>query len=211
VADYSALIWATGPCSWSVSLSRGCSFCSPDIIVDATVTPHRHLRVATRSAASLAGRWHFPVVFMLAIYLLAAFKPTRLSLRFSLSSIGMKMTSARHSLSGGAHIICKLCATKSILRLLHPADSFSPDKRGAIMQQNIDLIVRKIIAGHFSIEPQRVTDEARFRDDLGADWLDRLEVIIAIEAQLVGFDMSHVVADRIDTVGDLMRAIEEAH
>jgi hypothetical protein len=34
---------------------------------------------------------------------------------------------------------------------------------------------------------------------------------MAVEAQLVGFDMSHVVADRIDTVGDLMRAIEETH
>ena len=79
------------------------------------------------------------------------------------------------------------------------------------MQGSIALKVREIIASHFGVEPQRVTDEARFRDDLGADWLDRLEVIIAIEAQLVGFDMSHVVADHIDTVGDLMRAIEGTH
>jgi acyl carrier protein len=49
---------------------------------------------------------------------------------------------------------------------------------------------------------------ARFRDDLGADWLDRLEVIIAIEDQVAGFEMANVVADQIDTVGDLMRAIE---
>jgi acyl carrier protein len=80
-------------------------------------------------------------------------------------------------------------------------------KRGAIMQQNINLKVREIIAGHFGVEPQRVTDETRFRDDFGADWLDRLEVIIAIE--VAGFEMSHVVADRIDTAGDLMRAIED--
>jgi acyl carrier protein len=73
-------------------------------------------------------------------------------------------------------------------------------KRGAIMQQNINLKVREIIAGHFGVEPQRVTDETRFRDDFGADWLDRLEVTIAIE--VAGFEMSHVVADRIDTVGD---------
>jgi acyl carrier protein len=50
--------------------------------------------------------------------------------------------------------------------------------------------------------------KARFRDDLGADWLDRLEVIIAIEDQVAGFEMGNVVADQIDTVGDLMRAIE---
>ena len=75
------------------------------------------------------------------------------------------------------------------------------------MQQNINLKVREIIAGHFGIEPQRVTDEARFRDDFGADWLDRLELIIALEDQVSGFELSDVVADQIDTVGDLMRAI----
>jgi acyl carrier protein len=71
------------------------------------------------------------------------------------------------------------------------------------------LKVREIIAGHFHIDPKQITDEAHFRDDLEADWLDRLEVIIAIE--VAGFEMSHVVADRIDTVGDLMRAIEDTH
>ena len=79
------------------------------------------------------------------------------------------------------------------------------------MQQNVNLKVREIIAGHFGIEPQRVTDEARFRDDFGADWLDRLELIIAIEDQVSGFELSDVVADHIDTVGDLMRAIEGRH
>jgi acyl carrier protein len=76
------------------------------------------------------------------------------------------------------------------------------------MQSNVNLKVREIIAGHFGIDPARVTDEARFRDDLGADWLDRLEVIIAIEVQVSGIEMADVVADQIDTVGDLMRMIE---
>ena len=79
------------------------------------------------------------------------------------------------------------------------------------MQQNINLKVRQIIAGHFGVETQRVTDDARFRDDFGADWLDRLEVIIAIEDQVSGFELSDVIADHIVTVGDLMRAIEETH
>ena len=76
------------------------------------------------------------------------------------------------------------------------------------MQSNINIKVRKIIAAHLGVDPMRVTDEARFRDDLGADWLDRLEVMIAIEDQVAGFEMANVVADQIDTVGDLMRAIE---
>jgi acyl carrier protein len=76
------------------------------------------------------------------------------------------------------------------------------------MQSNINIKVRKIIAAHLGVDPTRVTDEARLRDDLGADWLDRLEVMIAIEDQVAGFEMGNVVADQIDTVGDLMRAIE---
>ena len=76
------------------------------------------------------------------------------------------------------------------------------------MQQNFNLKVRQIIAGHFGVETQRVTDEARFRDDFGADWLDRLELIMAIEDQVSGFELSNVVADHIDTVGDLLRVVE---
>jgi len=81
-------------------------------------------------------------------------------------------------------------------------------KRGAIMQSSINNRVREIIAGHFGVDPARVTNEARVRDDLGADWLDRLEVIIAIEDQVPGFAMADVVAEQIDTVGDLMRVVE---
>jgi acyl carrier protein len=77
-----------------------------------------------------------------------------------------------------------------------------------MMQQNFNLKVRQIIAGHFGVETQRVTDEARFRDDFGADWLDRLELIMAIEDQVSGFELSNVVADHIDTVGDLLRVVE---
>ncbi len=75
------------------------------------------------------------------------------------------------------------------------------------MQSDITIKVREIIAGHFGVGPERVTDEARFRDDLGGDWLDRLEVIIAIEDQVSGFELTDVAADQIDTVGDLMRMI----
>ena len=78
------------------------------------------------------------------------------------------------------------------------------------MQSNLDIKIREIIAGHFGIDPGCVTDEACFRDDLGADWLDRLEVIIAIEDRVSGFELSAVVADQNDTVGDLMRAVESS-
>jgi acyl carrier protein len=41
--------------------------------------------------------------------------------------------------------------------------------------------VRTLIANHLGVSVKRVTDEAHFAGDLGADWLDSLELMIAIE------------------------------
>jgi acyl carrier protein len=74
------------------------------------------------------------------------------------------------------------------------------------MNDSLAAKVRSVIAEHFGVDAKRLTDEARFRD-LGADWLDRLELMIAIEDQVPGVEIADVVADQIDTVGDLMRVI----
>jgi acyl carrier protein len=76
------------------------------------------------------------------------------------------------------------------------------------MHDNVTIKVREIVAGHFRIDPERLTDESRLRDDLGADWLDRLELMIAVEDQLAGLEITDVVADQIETIGDLTRVIE---
>ena len=79
------------------------------------------------------------------------------------------------------------------------------------MNDSLTIKVREVIAGHFGIDPERLTDESRLGDDLGADWLDRLELMIAIEDQVPGFEIADVVVDQIDTVGDLMRVFESAN
>jgi acyl carrier protein len=76
------------------------------------------------------------------------------------------------------------------------------------MNDSLIAKVRNVIAGHFRIDADRLTDEARFRDDLGADWLDRLELMIAIEDQVAGIEIDDSEVDHIETVGDLMRIIE---
>ena len=78
------------------------------------------------------------------------------------------------------------------------------------MSDSLSNKVREVIAGHFRIDPERLTDESRLRDDLSADWLDRLELMIAIEDRVAGFEIADVMVDQIDTVGDLMRALEDA-
>ena len=69
--------------------------------------------------------------------------------------------------------------------------------------------VRRVIAGHFGVKLDRVVDDARLRD-LGADWLDRLELLIMIEDQLPDVQINDLVASHIETVGDFMRAVEDS-
>jgi acyl carrier protein len=78
-----------------------------------------------------------------------------------------------------------------------------------IMNTGLVSAVRNVIAKHFQIEPERLLDQARF-DDLGADWLDRLKLLIAIEDLVAAFPLNNVVADQIETIGDLTRLIEDA-
>lgn len=65
--------------------------------------------------------------------------------------------------------------------------------------------VRRVIARHFGVKLDRVVDDARLLD-FGADWLDRLELLIIIEDQVPDVEINDLVASHIETVGDLMRA-----
>ena len=69
--------------------------------------------------------------------------------------------------------------------------------------------VRRVIAGHFGVKLDRVVNDARLRD-LGADWLDRLELLIVIEDQVPDVNITDVAADHIETVGDLIRVVEDS-
>jgi acyl carrier protein len=55
---------------------------------------------------------------------------------------------------------------------------------------------RTIIANHLGVSVARVTDEAHFTDDLGADWLDRLDLMIAVEDQFAGVEIRDDDVDR---------------
>ena len=68
--------------------------------------------------------------------------------------------------------------------------------------------IRALIADHLDVDIRLVTDEAHFTEDLGADWLDRLELTMLIEDQFTGLEISDHDVDRIEVVGDLIRHIE---
>ena len=64
--------------------------------------------------------------------------------------------------------------------------------------------VRAVIAKTLDIDIRRVTDDAHLIRDLGADWLDRLELIILVE-EISGLEIADHEADLIEVVGDLIR------
>ena len=68
--------------------------------------------------------------------------------------------------------------------------------------------VRALIANHLGVSVRRVTDEAHFTTDLGADWLDRLELMMAVEDHFAGVEITDEDVDRIEVVVDLIRHIE---
>jgi acyl carrier protein len=71
--------------------------------------------------------------------------------------------------------------------------------------------VRTLIAQQLDVDIKRVTDEAHFTDDLGADWLDRLELMIVIEDRFADVVITDEDVDQIEVVGDLIRHIENGN
>ena len=67
--------------------------------------------------------------------------------------------------------------------------------------------VTKVIVDRLNVEEEKVTAEASFRDDLGADSLDVVELVMELEDE---FDMeiSDEDAEKIGTVGDAIKYIE---
>ena len=67
--------------------------------------------------------------------------------------------------------------------------------------------VKKIIVEHLGVDVAKVTEEASFIDDLGADSLDTVELVMAFEEEF-GSEISDSEAEKILTVGDAIRFIE---
>jgi len=68
--------------------------------------------------------------------------------------------------------------------------------------------IRQIIADQLGVKKEEVTDAAKFVDDLGADSLDTVELVMALEEEF-GIEIPDEEAEKLVTVGDALRYIEE--
>ena len=75
------------------------------------------------------------------------------------------------------------------------------------MAKDVSNKVKKMVADHLGVEETKVTEEANFIDDLGADSLDTVELVMAFEEEF-GSEISDSEAEKILTVGDAIKFIE---
>ena len=68
--------------------------------------------------------------------------------------------------------------------------------------------VRKIVIDHLDADPDKVTEKASFIDDLGADSLDNVELVMAFEEEF-DIEIPDDAAEHIQTVGDAVKFIDE--
>jgi acyl carrier protein len=69
--------------------------------------------------------------------------------------------------------------------------------------------VKKIIVEQLGVDEAEVTMDASITDDLGADSLDQVELVMAFETEF-NIDIPDEEAEKIKTVGDAVRKIDDS-
>lgn len=68
--------------------------------------------------------------------------------------------------------------------------------------------VKQIVADHLGLKPEEVKEEANFINDLGADSLDTVELVMAFE-EAFNTEIPDDAAETIQTVGDAIKFLEK--
>lgn len=75
-------------------------------------------------------------------------------------------------------------------------------------EKSIEERVKEIIVDQLGVNPEQVTSNASFIDDLGADSLDTVELVMAFEEEF-SVEVPDEDAEKLITVGDVIRYIED--
>lgn len=77
-----------------------------------------------------------------------------------------------------------------------------------VMSTELSDKVKSIIADKLGVDPAKVVDEAKFVDDLGADSLDTVELVMGLEEEF-GIDISNTEGAGIQSVKDAIEFVEK--
>lgn len=75
-------------------------------------------------------------------------------------------------------------------------------------EKTIEQRVKDIIVDQLGVKPEQVSPEAKFIEDLGADSLDTVELVMALEEEF-GQEIPDEEAEKLQTVGDVIKYVEE--
>jgi acyl carrier protein len=75
------------------------------------------------------------------------------------------------------------------------------------MADSIESRVKEIIVNELGVEAEKVTPDASFVEDLGADSLDTVELVMAFEEEF-GIDIPDEDVEKMSTVGEAVRYLE---
>src|SRR3972149_3071070 len=83
-----------------------------------------------------------------------------------------------------------------------------PCHEEVLMSKPVEERVREIISENLGVRPDEITMEAKFIEDLNADSLDTVELVMAFEEEF-GLEIPDEDAEKITTVGDAIRSTKE--
>ncbi len=75
-------------------------------------------------------------------------------------------------------------------------------------EKSIDQRIKDIIVEQLGVNADQVTPEAKFIEDLGADSLDTVELVMALEEEF-SIEIADDEAEKLQSVGDVIKYIEE--
>jgi len=76
-------------------------------------------------------------------------------------------------------------------------------------EKSLEEQIKEIIVTNLNVKAEQVTPEAKFIEDLGADSLDTVELVMALE-EVFGNEIPDEDAEKLTSVGDVIRYVEEA-
>ena len=99
------------------------------------------------------------------------------------------------------------CNFRYCIGLGSPISVSGPNQTYLMSDKPIEERVKEIIVKELSVNPEQVTSTASFIEDLGADSLDTVELVMAFEEEF-GVEVPDEEAEKLQTVGDVVKYIE---
>lgn len=104
---------------------------------------------------------------------------------------------------------CPLCGAEAAIEYSLAGDASCPECGSLLWgEEAVYARMKRIIAEQLGVDPDKITGETSFVNDLGADSLDTVELVMELEEEF-DIDIPDDAAEKLQTIGDVIRFILE--